>query len=160
MVNGATVTTADVMSSNGVIHVIDTVLSPTNAYNDITQTATCTGVHTSLVAALIQAELAETLQGEGPFTIFAPTDQAFADAGIDLAALNTEEGKETLTDILLFHVYSGTLASTDITEGMKLRMLNGDDAMLSPTEGIEGANITSIDVQTSTASSTLYHATH
>ena len=149
MVNGATVTTADVMSSNGVIHVIDTVLSPTNAYNDITQTATCTGVHTSLVAALIQAELAETLQGEGPFTVFAPTDQAFADAGIDLAALNTDEGKETLTDILLFHVYSGTLASTDITEGMKLRMLNGDDAMLSPTLGIEGANITSVDVQTS-----------
>ena len=149
MVNGATVTTADVMSSNGVIHVIDTVLSPTNAYNDITQTATCTGVHTSLVAALIQAELAETLQGEGPFTVFAPTDQAFADAGIDLAALNTDEGKETLTDILLFHVYSGTLASTDITEGMKLRMLNGDDAMLSPTQGIEGANITSVDVQTS-----------
>ena len=149
MVNGATVTTADVMSSNGVIHVIDTVLSPTNAYNDITQTATCTGVHTSLVAALIQAELAETLQGEGPFTVFAPTDQAFADAGIDLAALNTDEGKEALTDILLFHVYSGTLASTDITEGMKLRMLNGDDAMLSPTEGIEGANITSVDVQTS-----------
>ena len=96
-----------------------------------------------------QAELAETLQGEGPFRVFAPTDQAFADAGIDLAALNTEEGKETLTDILLFHVYSGTLASTDITEGMKLRMLNGDDAMLSPTQGIEGANITSIDVQTS-----------
>jgi uncharacterized surface protein with fasciclin (FAS1) repeats len=149
MVNGATVTTADVMTSNGIIHVIDTVLTPTSSYNDITRTATCTGVHSSLVAALIQAELAETLQGDGPFTVFAPTDQAFADAGIDLAALNTEEGKETLTDILLFHVYSGTLASTDITDGMKLRMLNGDDAMLSPTEGIEGANITLADVQTS-----------
>ena len=149
MVNGATVTTADVMTSNGVIHVIDTVLTPTDAYNDITQAASCTGVHTSLVAALIQAELAETLQGEGPFTVFAPTDQAFADAGIDLAALDTEEGKETLTDILLFHVYSGNLASTDITDGMKLRMLNGDDAVLSPTAGIEGANITLADVQTS-----------
>ena len=149
MVNGATVTTADVMTSNGIIHVIDTVLTPTNAYNDITQAATCTGIHTSLVAALVQAELAETLQGEGPYTVFAPTDQAFADAGIDLAALNTEEGKATLTDILLFHVYAGTLASTDITEGMKLRMLNGDDAVLSPTKGIEGANITLADVQTS-----------
>ncbi len=149
MVNGATVTTADVMTSNGIIHVIDTVLTPTNAYNDITQAATCTGIHTSLVAALVQAELAETLQGEGPYTVFAPTDQAFADAGIDLAALNTEEGKATLTDILLFHVYAGTLASADITEGMKLRMLNGDDAVLSPTKGIEGANITLADVQTS-----------
>ena len=149
MVNGATVTTADVMTSNGIIHVIDTVLTPTSAYNDITQAATCTGIHTSLVAALVQAELAETLQGEGPYTVFAPTDQAFTDAGIDLAALNTEEGKATLTDILLFHVYAGTLASTDITEGMKLRMLNGDDAVLSPTAGIEGANITLADVQTS-----------
>ena len=149
MVNGATVTTADVMTSNGIIHVIDTVLTPTNAYNDITQAATCTGIHTSLVAALVQAELAETLQGAGPYTVFAPTDQAFTDAGIDLAALNTEEGKATLTDILLFHVYAGTLASTDITEGMKLRMLNGDDAVLSPTAGIEGANITLADVQTS-----------
>ena len=149
MVNGATVTTADVMTSNGVIHVIDTVLTPTSTYNDITRTATCTGIHTSLVAALVQAELAETLQGPGPFTVFAPTDQAFLDAGIDLAALNTEEGKETLTDILLFHVYSGTLASTDITDGMKLRMLNGDDAVLSPTDGVEGANFTLVDVQTS-----------
>ena len=142
-------TTADVMTSNGIIHVIDTVLTPTNAYNDITRAATCTGIHTSLVAALVQAELAETLQGEGPYTVFAPTDQAFTDAGIDLTSLNTEEGKATLTDILLFHVYAGTLASTDITEGMKLRMLNGDDAVLSPTAGIEGANITLADVQTS-----------
>ena len=126
---------------------------PLNASADETQdipaNAAATGIHDSLVAALIHADLVATLQGTGPFTVFAPTDQAFADAGIDLAALNTEEGKETLTDILLFHVYSGTLASTDITEGMKLRMLNGDDAMLSPTQGIEGANITSIDVQTS-----------
>ena len=47
------------------------------------------GVHTSLVAALIQAELVETLQGEGPFTVFAPSDQAFADAGIDLASFDS-----------------------------------------------------------------------
>ena len=133
MVNGATVTTADVMTSNGIIHVIDTVLTPTDAYNDIAATAGCTGVHTSLVAALVQAELVETLQGEGPFTVFAPTDEAFAAAGINLTALDTEEGKEALTDILLFHVYAGTLTSSDITEGKKLRMVNGDDAVFSPS---------------------------
>ncbi|MGB0595011.1 MAG: fasciclin domain-containing protein, partial [Poseidonia sp.] len=148
MVNGATVTTADVMTSNGIIHVIDTVLSPTDAYNDIAATAGCTGVHTSLVAALVQAELVETLQGEGPYTVFAPTDEAFAAAGIDLAALDTEEGKEALTDILLFHVYAGTLASSDITDGKKLRMVNGDDVVFTPGM-IEGANITTVDVQTS-----------
>ena len=147
MVNGATVTTADVMTSNGIIHVIDTVLTPTDAYNDIAATAGCTGVHTSLVAALVQAELVETLQGEGPFTVFAPTDEAFAAAGINLTALDTEEGKEALTDILLFHVYAGTLTSSDITEGKKLRMVNGDDAVFSPST-IEGANITLVDVQT------------
>ena len=148
MVNGATVTTADVMTSNGIIHVIDTVLTPTNAYNDIAATAGCTGVHTSLVAALVQAELVETLQGEGPYTVFAPTDDAFAAAGIDLAALDSEEGKEALTDILLFHVYAGTLASSDITDGKKLRMANGDDVVFTPGM-IEGANITTVDVQTS-----------
>ena len=70
------------------------------------------------MAALVQAELVETLQGEGPFTVFAPTDEAFAAAGID-PLRDTEEGKETLSDILLFHVYAGTLASSDITEGKK-----------------------------------------
>ena len=100
MVNDATVTMADVATSNGVIHVIDKVLTPTDNPSDIVTTAQCTGAHTSLVAALIQAELVSTLEGEGPFTVFAPTDQAFADAGIDLAALDTPEGKQTLADIL------------------------------------------------------------
>ena len=87
MVNGATVLSADVNTSNGVVHVIDTVLMPTDTPNDIPRTAQCTGVHNSLVSAVVQAELLETLQGTGPFTVLAPTDQAFADAGIDLAAL-------------------------------------------------------------------------
>jgi len=72
------------------------VLTPTATPNNIPRTAQCTGVHDSLVAAVIQAELLETLQGEGPFTLFAPTDQAFTDAGIDLSALDTPEGKTLL----------------------------------------------------------------
>ena len=149
MVNGANVTLADVNTSNGVIHVIDKVLTPTDAPNNIPRTAQCTGIHDSLVTAVIQAELLETLQGEGPFTLFAPTDQAFADAGIDLAALNTPEGKAILSDILLYHVYIGSLSSTDITEGMQLQMVNGDNTTLSLVTGINGANITLADVSTS-----------
>jgi len=145
MVNGATVTTPDVMTSNGIIHVIDTVLTPTDVFNDITATAGCTGVHTSLIAALVQAELVETLQGDGPFTVFAPTDEAFASAGIDLTALTTEEGMATLTDLLLFHVHAGELTAANITEGMTLRMVNGDDAVLSAGM-IGSANITLADV--------------
>jgi len=149
MVNGANVTLADVNTSNGVIHVIDKVLTPTDAPNNIPRTAQCTGIHDTLVTAVIQAELLETLQGDGPFTLFAPTDQAFADAGIDLAALNTAEGKAILSDILLYHVHIGSLSSTDITEGMKLQMVNGDNTTLSLVTGINGANITLADVSTS-----------
>ena len=148
MVNGASVTLADVNTSNGIIHVIDKVLSPTDAPNNIPRTAECTGIHNSLVAAVIQAELLETLQGEGQFTLFAPTDQAFANAGIDLASLDTVEGKAILSDILLYHVHTGSLSSTEITEGMALQMANGDNTTLSLTTGINGANITSADVTT------------
>ena len=146
MVNDANVVSADVNTSNGIIHVIDKVLTPTNAPNDLPRTAQCTGIHTSLVAAVIQAELLTTLQGEGPFTLFAPTDQAFADAGIDLAALDTPEGKAALTDILLYHVHSGSISTADITEGMMLPMVNGDNTTLSLQTGINGANITLADV--------------
>ena len=115
MVNDATVTLADVATSNGVIHVIDKVLSPTNAPNNIPRTAQCTGDHNSLVAAVVQAELLETLQGPGPFTVFDTTDQAFADAGIDLAAFNTPEGK-ALSTILLYHVVAGNVPSTALSD--------------------------------------------
>ena len=149
MVNGANVTLADVDTSNGIIHVIDKVLTPTSTPNDLPRTAQCTGIHNSLVAAVIQAELLETLQGDGPFTLFAPTDQAFADAGIDLATLDTPEGKAALADILLYHVHAGSVQASNITEGMMLQMVNGDNTTLSLTTGINGANITLADVMTS-----------
>ena len=68
---------------------------PTNAQN--------TGQHDSLVAALY-ANLVTALQADGPFTVFAPTDAAFAAAGIDLASFDTDEENATLVDILTYHV--------------------------------------------------------
>ena len=149
MVNDATVTTADVPTSNGVIHVIDKVLTPTDAHNDIARTAGCTGIHTSLVAALVQAELVATLQGEGPFTVFAPTDEAFAAAGIDLAALDTPEGKATLTDILLYHVHAGSVMAADLSDGLPIAMVNGDNTTVGDGAILNGANITLADVKAS-----------
>ena len=67
----------------------------------------------------------ETLQGPGPFTVFAPTDQAFADAGIDLAALDTPEGKATLSDILLYHVVGADVPSANVSECMTATAANG-----------------------------------
>ncbi len=127
MVNDATVTSADVMASNGVIHVIDKVLMPPADLGDIPTVAQGTGIHTSLVAAVTQADLVATLQGDGPFTVFAPTDDAFAAAGIDLEALDTDEGKAALTDILLYHVVAGEVPSSAVTDGMVAAAVNGDD---------------------------------
>ena len=127
MVNDATVTSADVMASNGVIHVVDKVLMPPADLGDIPTVAQGTGIHTSLVAAVTQADLVATLQGDGPFTVFAPTDDAFAAAGIDLEALDTDEGKAALTDILLYHVVAGEVPSSAVTDGMVAAAVNGDD---------------------------------
>ena len=59
-------------------------------------------MHDSLVSALDHVNLTATLAGDGPFTVFAPTDQAFTDAGIDLSTFDTDEENETLADILLY----------------------------------------------------------
>ena len=151
MVNDANVTIADVNTSNGVIHVIDKVLLPTATPNDIPRTAQCTGIHNSLVAAVIQAELLETLQGTGPFTVFAPTDQAFTDAGIDLASLSTPEGKQTLTDILLYHVVPAAVPASAVTECLSADAANGQPLSFTVDGGVmvNGANVTLADVNTS-----------
>ena len=153
-VGDATVTTADVPASNGVIHIIDAVLMPPAPAPtlDIPATAQSTGVHTALVAALSQAGLVETLQGDGPFTVFAPTDQAFTDAGIDLASFDTPEENATLVDILTYHVYAGAVASSAVTDGLSVNMVNGDKATFSVSaEGavmVGGATVTTADVET------------
>lgn len=151
MVNDATVTSADVMASNGIIHVIDKVLMPPADLGDIPTVAQGTGIHTSLVSAVVQAELLTTLQGDGPFTVFAPTDDAFAAAGIDLAALDNEEGKATLTDILLYHVVSGAVPSSAVTDGMSAAAVNGDDLSFAVGEGVmvNDANVVLADVPAS-----------
>ena len=151
-VNDAVVTTADVVTSNGVIHVVDKVLMPPADLVDIPTTADSTGIHTALVAALAQANLVATLQGTGPFTVFAPTDQAFADAGIDLTTFDTDEENATLVDILTYHVVSGTVMSSDLTDGMEASALNQDTLTfsVSATEvKVNDAVVTAADVATS-----------
>ena len=152
MIGDATVTTADVVASNGVIHVIDKVLMPPADLVDIAAVAMSTGTHDSLVAALVKADLVSTMQGVGPYTVFAPTDQAFTDAGIDLDAFTTDEEIATLTNILLYHVYSGAVNAADVTDGLAVQMVNGDYAQFTVSEGtvmIEDATVTAADVMAS-----------
>ena len=152
MIGDATVVLADVPASNGVIHVIDKVLMPPVDLVDIPTVADGTGIHTALVAALTKANLVSTLQGDGPFTVFAPTDQAFTDAGIDLDSFTTDEEIATLADILLFHVYSGAVNAADVTDGLTVTMVNGDEASFTVADGtvmVGGATVTIADVAAS-----------
>ena len=123
-----------------------------DASEDIPTNAAGTGVHDSLVAALTHAGLVATLQGDGPFTVFAPTDQAFADAGIDLSTFDTPEENETLADILLYHVLAGSVNSSQVTDGLSVVMANGDKASFSVTNDsvkIGEATVTTPDVEAS-----------
>ena len=125
VLNGmSNVTTADIIASNGVIHVVDEVIDlPT-----IVTFATTNPALTNLVAALQSADsqspspdLIGTLSGNGPFTVFAPTDAAFGDLLLELdPSGNTSLGDvpaATVQDILLYHVVSGNVRSTDLMTG-------------------------------------------
>jgi len=101
-VNGKRISRTDVMASNGVIHFITDVID-VFANDDCTKVLKDQGNFNTLLAAIEKAELVETLQSDGPFTILAPTDEAFAEIGED--KLNTIlEDKDLLTKILLRHV--------------------------------------------------------
>ncbi len=107
----------DIETANGVIHVIDSVLLPKEKLSDIVDTAVADGRFTTLVAAVQAAGLVETLKGEGPFTLFAPTDEAFAKlpAGT-VENLLKPENLETLTNILLYHVVPGKVMAADVVQ--------------------------------------------
>ena len=96
-----------------------------------------------LVAALQEASLVEALQGDGPFTVFAPTDQAFADL---LAALEIEAGDllahPDLSKVLLYHVVSGKVMSTDLSDGQMAPTLNGNSITIGIGDGVTIANAT------------------
>jgi uncharacterized surface protein with fasciclin (FAS1) repeats len=119
------------------------------AAGDIVAVASGAGSFTTLVAAVEAAGLVETLQGVGPFTVFAPTDEAFAalPAGL-LDALLLEENREILVQILTYHVVSGTVLAADVTEGdvasvegSAISITVGDGVVLNGT-----ANVTATDV--------------
>jgi len=119
-VNGVKVITADVSASNGVIHVIDRVLTP--PAGNIVVTAQAVPTLSYLVAAVLRADASGTsisgaLSAAGPLTVFAPTNQAFIDAGFPTIASINAADPNTLKNILLYHVIAARVFSSDLTEG-------------------------------------------
>ncbi len=172
-VNEATVTAVDVDASNGVIHVIDGVLLPPDvaeallgsAMDDemseeemsdepatVVDIALSSDDFSTLVAAVTQADLVETLQGEGPFTVFAPTNEAFEQALADLN-LTAEEllASPDLAGILTYHVVAGEITAEDAiaADGTEIATVNGDTIEISVVDGmvmVDGATVTTADL--------------
>ena len=143
-VGGANVVKTDVEASNGVIHVIDTVLLPKN---DIVETARSAGSFKTLLAALDAADLTDALRGDGPFTVFAPTDEAFAKLpkGTVPALLNDTA---KLKSILTYHVVSGKVLANDVVKLNEAKTLSGKSVNIDASSGVKinTANVVKADV--------------
>jgi transforming growth factor-beta-induced protein len=139
-INDAQVIITDIETSNGVIHVIDSVILPpaeeAAAPGTIVEIAAADERFSTLVAAVTAADLVETLNGEGPFTVFAPTNDAFAalPAGT-LDSLLLPENKQALTDILLYHVVSGKVMASDVIGLTAAPTVLGKDITITIKDG-------------------------
>ena len=149
-VDGAAVTATDIACSNGVIHVIDTVILPVDG--TIVDVAAKNGSFNTLVAAVKAAGLVETLSGKGPFTVLAPTDAAFAKlpAGT-LEMLLKPENKKQLVDILSYHVVPGVAAYSDAVVKMtEVPTVLGSPIAVKVVGGkvmLNGATVVAADVE-------------
>jgi transforming growth factor-beta-induced protein len=157
MINDAEVVSADVEASNGVIHVINKVILPPaegammDEKQDIVDTAVAAGTFKTLAAALEAAGLVETLKGAGPFTVFAPTDEAFAKlpAGTVEALL---KDPKALAEILKYHVVAGKVMAADAAKLTKAETVQGSPIKISVKDGkvyINDAQVTAADIETS-----------
>ena len=150
-INDAQVTVADIAADNGVVHVIDAVLlppaPPTNTVVDIIVNSED---HTLLEAAVGAAGLVDALSAEGPFTVFAPTDEAIV-ALTEALEITAEEllALPNLGDILQYHVVGASAYAADLSDGQMIETLVGEDVTVSiTTDGvfINDAQVTVADI--------------
>jgi uncharacterized surface protein with fasciclin (FAS1) repeats len=128
------------------------IMATTTALHDIVDTAVSTGSFKTLVAAVTAAGLGDTLKGAGPFTVFAPSDDAFAKlpAGT-VESLVKPENKAKLTSILTLHVVPGKVMASDIAGPMNPASVNGEKLSIATQGGVtvNGAKVTAADVEAS-----------
>jgi uncharacterized surface protein with fasciclin (FAS1) repeats len=148
------ITATDVMANNGVVHVIDKVILPAN--KNIVETAVSLPQFSILVEAVTAAGLGPTLSRAGPFTVFAPTNDAFAAALTELGLTKAQLLANTalLTKVLTYHVVSGRVLKADVPVGTAIVTVQGDTFTVDNTLAITDqrarkSNITATDVLTS-----------
>ena len=152
MVDGARVTQTDIRCANGIIHVIDAVILPST--DGIVTTAVQAGSFKTLTAAVKAAGLVEALQGKGPFTVFAPTEEAFAALPKGtLEELLKPESREKLAAILKYHVVSGRVYADAAAAGAKVVTLQGSEVRTRKDDKgnvlVQGARVVRADIETS-----------
>ena len=148
MVDGAKVVTTDIMCSNGIIHVIDSVILPED--KSIVGVAAEAGTFNTLIAAAKAAGLAGVLSEDGPFTVFAPTDEAFAKlpAGT-VESLLEPKNKGKLASILKYHVVAGRVYSDAALKAKSAKTLQGQAVKIGVVSGhakVNDANLVATDV--------------
>ena len=119
---------------------------------DIVDTAVSAGTFETLVAAVTAADLAETLKSEGPFTVFAPTDEAFAALPEGtVETLLKPENKDQLVAVLTYHVVPGKVMSTDLSDDMAAKTVQGSEIMIDLDDGVKinEASVVTADIETS-----------
>ena len=150
-VDSAKVVTTDIACSNGVIHVIDSVILPSP--DSIPAVADKAGKFKTLLAAVKAAGLVETLSGPGPFTVFAPTDEAFAKVpAATLADLLKPENKATLAGILTYHVVAGRVYSEAAVAAKSAKTVQGASVVIKANDNgafVNDAKIIATDVDAS-----------
>lgn len=149
-VDGARILQTDIQCANGIIHVIDRVILPSTS--DLVATAVEAGSFETLAAALKAAGLVEALQGDGPFTVFAPTDEAFAALPEGTVAdLLKPENREQLVAVLTYHVVPGRLYAGDVIEAHELKTLEGRHLGTKVRDGevlVGSSRVVSADIET------------
>lgn len=137
-VGGAKVVKTDIACTNGVIHVIDSVMIPKN----LIELALGSEDFSTLVTAVKAAGLVETLQGDGPFTVFAPTNDAFAKLPAEtLQDLLKPENKAKLQAVLTYHVVPGKVLAKDVVALKKATSVQGGDIAISVEQNDAGAAV-------------------
>jgi uncharacterized surface protein with fasciclin (FAS1) repeats len=156
ILNGSSkVVKTDIVGSNGVIHVIDSVILPSaGSPKTIAELAIETESLSTLVAAVKAAGLVDTLKGEGPFTVFAPTNEAFAKlpAGT-VESLLKPENVDKLKQILLYHVVPGKVMAADVVKVKAAKSVQGEPIAVEVVDGAvklnQNSKVISTDIDAS-----------
>lgn len=142
-INHAQVILADIVTDNGVVHVIDAVIAPGVIANNVWEIIQGSPVHTILETGVVAAGLDGTLQNDYFFTVFAPTDAAFG--ALPAGTIESLIANPTaLTDVLLYHVVGSEVPANSLVDGQNIEMLQGDNTTI--TLGMGGAMINNANI--------------